>query len=170
MGVCADVLNISFLYATNLCECFKYKFSQCDGRRGTFSFYRKICKLAPILISGWFSKSFTFMLLALYDGTTAQLQICSSERNVPLLPVDWRKYSWEIYFRKSCLWNKYTATFSKKCHRGIYANKIHVKDTIVVPTRWKFNIQIPESLYRYPALSSSDLTGYFYVYSSSWDS
>jgi len=25
------------------------------------------------LISGWFSKSFTFMLLALYDGTTAQL-------------------------------------------------------------------------------------------------
>ena len=148
MGVCADVLNISFFNATNLCECFKYKFSQCDGRRGTFSFYRKICKLAPILISGWFSKSFTFMLLALYDGTTAQLQICSSERNVPLLPVDWRKYSWEIYFRKSCLWNKYTATFSKKCHRGIYANKIHVKDTIVVPTRWKFNIQIPEGLYR----------------------
>ena len=88
MGVCADVLNISFLDATNLCQCFKYKFSQCDGRRGTFSFYRKICKLAPILISGWFSKSFTFMLLALYDGTTAQLQICSSERNVPLLPVD----------------------------------------------------------------------------------
>ena len=93
MGVCADVLNISFLYATNLCECFKYKFSQCDGRRGTFSFYRKICKLAPILISGWFSKSFTFMLLALYDGTTAQLQICSSERNVPLLPVDWKTIS-----------------------------------------------------------------------------
>ena len=117
-------------------------------KKGTFSFYRKICKLAPILISGWFSKSFTFMLLALYDGTTAQLQICSSERNVPLLPVDWRKYSWEIYFRKSCLWNKYTATFSKKCHRGIYANKIHVKDTIAVPIYWKFNIQIPESLYR----------------------
>ena len=38
--------------------------------------------------------------------------------------------------------------FSKKFHRGIYANKIHVKDTIVVPTHWKFNIQIPESLYR----------------------
>ena len=38
--------------------------------------------------------------------------------------------------------------FSKKFHRGIYANKIHVKDTIVVPTRWKFNIQIPEGLYR----------------------
>ena len=25
--------------------------------------------------------------------------------------------------------------FNKKFHRGIYANKIHVKDTIVVPTR-----------------------------------
>ena len=25
--------------------------------------------------------------------------------------------------------------FSKKFHRGIYANKIHVKDTIMVPTR-----------------------------------
>ena len=24
--------------------------------------------------------------------------------------------------------------FSKKFHRGIYANKIHVKDTIMVPT------------------------------------
>ena len=90
MGVCADVLNISFFNATNLCECFKYKFSQCDGRRGTFSFYRKIYKSAPMLISGWFGKGFTFMLLALYDGTTAQLQICSSERNVPLLPVDWK--------------------------------------------------------------------------------
>ena len=38
--------------------------------------------------------------------------------------------------------------FNKKFHRGIYPNKIHVKDTIMVPTRWKFNIQIPESLYR----------------------
>ena len=67
---------------------FGYKVSRCDGRRGTFSFYRKICKLAPILISGKFDKYFTFMPLALCDGTTAQLQICSSERNVPLLPVD----------------------------------------------------------------------------------
>ena len=77
--ICASVLNISFLNVTE------------EG--GTFSFYRKICKLAPILISGWFGKSFTFMLLALYDGTTAQLQICSSERNVPLLPVDWKTIS-----------------------------------------------------------------------------
>ena len=40
--------------------------------------------------SGKFDKYFTFMPLALCDGTTAQLQICSSERNVPLLPVGWR--------------------------------------------------------------------------------
>ena len=62
-------------------------------KNGAFSFYRKICKLAPILISGKFDKYFTFMLLALCDGTTAQLQICSSERNVPLLPVDWKAIS-----------------------------------------------------------------------------
>ena len=72
---------------------FGYKVSRYDGRRGTFSFYRKICKLAPILISGKFDKYFTFMPLALCDGTTAQLQICSSERNAPLLPVGWRKYN-----------------------------------------------------------------------------
>ena len=58
----------------------------------------------------------------------------------------------------------------RKYCRGIYGNKIHVKDTIMVPIYEKFNIQIPESLYRYPAVSSSDLTGYFYAYSSSWDS
>jgi len=73
--------------------CSKYKVSLCDGRRGTFSFYRKIYKSAPMLISGWFGKGFTFMLLTLHDGTTAQLQICSSERNVPLLPVDWKTIS-----------------------------------------------------------------------------
>ena len=60
-------------------------------KKGAFSFYRKICKLAPILISGKFDKYFTFMLLALCDGTTAQLQIYSSERNIRLLPVGWRK-------------------------------------------------------------------------------
>ena len=38
--------------------------------------------------------------------------------------------------------------FSKRCHRGIYTNKIHVKDTIAVPIYLKFNIQIQESLYR----------------------
>ena len=52
---------------------FGYKVSRYDGRRGTFSFYRKIYKSAPMLISGWFGKGFTFMLLTLHDGTTAQL-------------------------------------------------------------------------------------------------
>ena len=78
-GFAGIVLNISFFDATE------------EG--GAFSFYRKICKLTPILISGKFNKYFTFMLLALCDGTTAQLQICSSERNVPLLPVDWKTIS-----------------------------------------------------------------------------
>ena len=50
-------------------------------------------RLVPMLISGQFDKNFTFMLLALHDGTTAQLQICFSERNVPLLPVDWKTIS-----------------------------------------------------------------------------
>ena len=62
-------------------------------KNGAFSFYRKICKLEPILISGKFDKYFTFMLLTLHDGTTAQLYICSSERNVPLLPVNWKTIS-----------------------------------------------------------------------------
>ena len=56
---------------------------------------KRICDRQRVqnAISGKFDKYFTFMLLALCDGTTAQLQICSSERNVPLLPVDWRKYN-----------------------------------------------------------------------------
>ena len=58
-GFACIVLNIIFFDATE------------EG--GTVSFYRKIYKLAPMLISGWFCKSFTFMLLALHDGTTAQL-------------------------------------------------------------------------------------------------
>ena len=58
-GFAGIVLNISFFDATE------------EG--GIFSFYRKIYKLAPMLISGWFCKSFTFMLLTLHDGTTAQL-------------------------------------------------------------------------------------------------
>ena len=81
----------AFFDAVDLYECFRYKFSQNDGRRRIFSFYRKIYKAAPILISGWFYKSFSFTLLALCDGTTAQLQIYSSERNIRLLPVGWRK-------------------------------------------------------------------------------
>ena len=91
LWICTSVLNISFFDAMDLYECFRYKFSQNDGRRRIFSFYRKIYKAAPILISGWFYKSFSFTLLALCDGTTAQLQIYSSERNIRLLPVGWRK-------------------------------------------------------------------------------
>jgi len=100
LWICTSVLNISFFDAMDLYECFRYKFSQNDGRRRIFSFYRKVYKscgtslmyrLAPILISGWFYKSFSFTLLALCDGTTAQLQIYSSERNIRLLPVGWRK-------------------------------------------------------------------------------
>ena len=77
------VWSLLFFSGTDLRgEFFKYKISRCDGRRGTFSFYRKIYKscgtslmyrLAPILISGQFDKYFTFMLLALHGGTTAQL-------------------------------------------------------------------------------------------------
>ena len=68
------VWGLLFFRGTDLRESFfKYKVSRCDGRRGTFSFYRKIYKSTPILISGQFDKNFTFMLLALHDGTTAQL-------------------------------------------------------------------------------------------------
>ena len=45
-GFAGIVLNISF--------------SRCDGRRGTFSFYRKIYKLALALVSGTWSKVFRF--------------------------------------------------------------------------------------------------------------
>ena len=62
-------------------------------KKGDILFLQKNLQLTPILISDNFDKYFTFMLLALCDGTTAQLQICSSERNVPLLPVDWKTIS-----------------------------------------------------------------------------
>ena len=62
-------------------------------KKGDILFLQKNLQISADIDSGWFSKSFTFMLLALYDGTTAQLQICSSERNVPLLSVDWKTIS-----------------------------------------------------------------------------
>ena len=58
------------------------------------------------MISGWFYKSFSFTLLALCDGTTAQLQIYSSERNIRLLPVDWRKDKFKIEAANSEDWRK----------------------------------------------------------------
>ena len=75
----------------DLYECFRYKFSQCDGRKRIFSFYRKICKAALALISGSLCKGFHFMQLSLFSECQSKLQICSSERNIRLLPVGWRK-------------------------------------------------------------------------------
>ena len=71
-------------------DCSKYKVSRCDGRRGTFSFYRKIYKLALALVSGTWSKVFQFTQFTMGCECQSKLQICSSERNVPLLPVDWK--------------------------------------------------------------------------------
>ena len=72
-------------------ECFKYRFSQCDGRRRIFSFSRKIYKSALALISGSLRNIFNIMQLALFSECQSKLQICSSERNIRLLPVGWRK-------------------------------------------------------------------------------
>ena len=83
-------------------DCSKYKFFRCDGRRGTFSFSRKICKfcgislmyrLALALVSGTWSKVFQFTQFTMGCECQSKLQICSSERNVPLLPVDWKTIS-----------------------------------------------------------------------------
>ena len=71
-------------------DCSKYKFFRCDGRRGTFSFSRKIYKLALALVSGKWSKVFQFTQFTMGCECQSKLQICSSERNVPLLPVDWK--------------------------------------------------------------------------------
>ena len=70
------VLNISFFDATE------------EG--GTFSFSRKIYKLALALVSGTWSKVFQFTQFTMGCECQSKLQICSSERNVPLLPVDWK--------------------------------------------------------------------------------
>ena len=72
---------------------FKHMFSRCDGRRRTFSFSRKICKLALALVSGTWSKVFQFTQFTMGCECQSKLQICSSERNVPLLPVDWKTIS-----------------------------------------------------------------------------
>ena len=77
------VWSLLFFRGTDLRGSFlNIRFFDATEEGGTFSFYRKIYKscgtslmyrLAPILISGQFDKYFTFMLLALHDGTTAQL-------------------------------------------------------------------------------------------------
>ena len=68
------------------CSCLvafsgRYKFSQCDGRKRIFSFYRN-CKAALALISGSLCKGFHFMQLSLFSECQSKLQICSSERNI----------------------------------------------------------------------------------------
>jgi len=78
-GFAGIVLNISFFDATE------------EG--GTFSFSRKIYKLALALVSGTWSKVFQFAQFTMGCECQSKLQICSSERNVPLLPVGWRKYN-----------------------------------------------------------------------------
>ena len=85
---------------------FKHKFSRCDGRRRTFSFSRKICKAALALISGSLCKDFHFMQLSLFSECQSKLQICSSERNIRLLPVDWRKDKFKIEAANSEDWRK----------------------------------------------------------------
>ena len=67
------VWGLLFFRGTDLRGLFYISFFDATEEGGTFSFYRKIYKLAPMVISGWFCKSFTFMLLTLHDGTTAQL-------------------------------------------------------------------------------------------------
>ena len=62
-------------------------------KKGDILFLQKNLQSSADFDFRFFLKNFTLMPLALCDGTTAQLQICSSERNVPLLPVDWRKYN-----------------------------------------------------------------------------
>ena len=42
------------------------------------------------------------MQLSLFSECQSKLQICSSERNVPLLPVDWEKYKGKNCFCKFC--------------------------------------------------------------------
>jgi len=47
----------------------------------------QICKAALALISGSLCKGFHFMQLSLFSECQSKLQICSSERNIRLLPV-----------------------------------------------------------------------------------
>ena len=55
------------------------------------------------------------------------------------------------FFQAGC-WDLFTGYFK---FAGIYVDKIHVKDTSEVSIYWKFNVQIPESLYG-SKITSSD--------------
>jgi len=74
---------------------------------------RKICKAALALISGSLCKDFHFMQLSLFSECQSKLQICSSERNIRLLPVGLGKDNLEN-------------------NAGIYTKKICIKDTVMV--------------------------------------
>mgnify|MGYP006918993201 CR=1 FL=1 len=87
-------------------DCSKYKFFRCDGRRGTFSFSRKIYKLALALVLGTWSRVFQFTQFTMGCECQSKLQICSSERNIRLLPVDWRKDKFKIEAANSEDWRK----------------------------------------------------------------
>ena len=60
-------------------------------KKGDILFLQKNLQSSADFDFRFFLKNFTLMPLALCDGTTAQLQIYSSERNIRLLPVGWRK-------------------------------------------------------------------------------
>ena len=85
---------------------FGYKVSRYDGRRGTFSFSRKIYKLALALVSGTWSRVFQFTQFTMGCECQSKLQICSSERTIRLLPVDWRKDKFKIEAANSEDWRK----------------------------------------------------------------
>ena len=63
----------AFFDAVDLYECFRYKFSQNDGRRRIFSFSRKIYKSALALISGSLRNIFYIMQLALFSECQSKL-------------------------------------------------------------------------------------------------
>ena len=46
------------------------------------------------------------MQLSLFSECQSKLQICSSERNIRLLPVDWRKDKFKIEAANSEDWRK----------------------------------------------------------------
>lgn len=64
-GFVGIFLDISFFNAVDFYECFRYKFSQSDGRRRIFSFYRKISKLALALVSDSLRKFYHLTQFAL---------------------------------------------------------------------------------------------------------
>ena len=83
-----------FVTQTGFAEiCFSIILSPANRKKGDISFSRKIYKLALALVSGTWSKVFQFTQFTMGCECQSKLQICSSERNVPLLPVNWKTIS-----------------------------------------------------------------------------